>query len=145
MDAIETGGGAHVGGDANSGRDVVGRDHIENNYYEPPPPPGKYPPEHPLRQYTLTDVVAALIGDPLTNRPGLVAQIAQVEAKLADMQTKQDELGENQTAAQIERHVLLEEVDGIRHVQDPYWYKILALSMAMTMIILLIVLILKVR
>lgn len=82
MAEINTGGGAHVGADANAGRDVVGRDLIENNYYELPP---KLPADHPYKKYTLADVVAVLIGNDLTGDPGLVRRVIDIEKELATL------------------------------------------------------------
>jgi len=59
----------------------VGRDLIENNYYESPPP--KLPPDHPYKKYTLADVVAVLIGNDLTGDPGLVRRVIEIEKEMA--------------------------------------------------------------
>lgn len=91
MGDVNTGGGASVGGDANSGRDIVGRDLIENNYYESPPP--KLPPDHQYRKYTLADAFAILIGNDLTGDPGLVRRMIAIEQEIA---TLRQEIKENQ-------------------------------------------------
>lgn len=54
--------------------------------YQPPPPPGRYAPDHPARQYSLADVVVALIGDPMTEKPGLIAQVKAIERRLSTVE-----------------------------------------------------------
>lgn len=78
---INTSGGAAIQGDVNAKRDVVGRDLIENNYYDSLPP--KLPADHPYRKYTLADVVAVLIGNDLTGDPGLVRRVIEIEKEMA--------------------------------------------------------------
>lgn len=114
---VNTGGGASVGGDANAGRDVVGRDYVENNYYEQTPKPLKLPADHPLRQYTLTDVIAALIGNELTGEPGLVVRLGMLEKEIAEM----------------------------RRNQYPRWFQVLIVALAITLIVLLLLVLIKVR
>lgn len=90
MDAIETGGGASVQGDVNTGGgDLIARDLIENNYYPPP----KLPADHQYRKYTLADVIALLIGNDLTGDPGLVKRVIEIEKEMA---TLRQEVRENQ-------------------------------------------------
>lgn len=115
-DRTETGGGASVGGDANSGRDVVGRDRIENNYYDQPQPL-KLPANHPFNQYTLTDMIAAMVGNPLTGEPGLVARLGALEKEIADM----------------------------RRSQSPRWFQLLAVAMAVVLIVLLLLVLMRMR
>lgn len=114
--SVNTGGGASVGGDANSGRDVVGRDHVENNYYEQPQPL-KLPANHPFNQYTFTDMIAAMVGNPLTGEPGLVARLGALEKEIAEM----------------------------RRNQYPRWFQILALVMAFVLIVLLLLVLIRMR
>lgn len=51
-----------------------------------PPPPGRYAHDHPARQYSLADVVVALIGDPMTEKPGLIAQVKAIDRRLSTVE-----------------------------------------------------------
>lgn len=114
---------ADVGGDID-GENIIGSKGVQ---YDSPrnattvnveiPPPVKAPLNHPVRQYTLADVVIALIGDPLTGTPGLVSEIKNLEQQISD----------------------------VKRAQYPRWFQALIIVMATVLIVLLSLLLFELR
>lgn len=103
-DALRT----EIGGDATNV--IIGKN-ISAHYEQPQP----LPASHPYRQYALADVVAALIGDPLTGAPGLVADVA----------------------------LLRREMEKMRRNQYPRGFQILMVALAVTLIVLLVLVLMR--
>lgn len=128
MSSIITGGGASVDGDVRTnGGDFAGRDFEQGkllqNIVFSPPPPGDYPSDHPLRQYKLADVVAALIGDPMTGRKGLIEEVGAIKTSV--------DLAHN------ERLDLIRRIERLENTQYPLWFQMLMIVLAVALFVML--------
>lgn len=104
----------------------------------PPPPPGHFPPNHPVREYTLADVVVALIGNPMTGEPGLVSQLTAVVIQLGVMNKAQDE-------AHKERMTLIDDVKLLKSNRYTQVFQILVLVIAAVILVSFVLLLLRSR
>jgi len=100
----------------------------------PPPPPGHYPYDHPVREYTLSDVIVALIGDPgdpLKSKPGTLGVINQLAVIVAHLSS----LDALQTAAHKERLELLNDVQILKSNQISNVFRVLLFVTAIMVLV----------
>jgi hypothetical protein len=134
---VETGGGGAIGGNVHTrGGDFAGRDKTDINIDFIPPPPGDYPPDHPLRQYKMADIVASLVGDRMTGRIGLIEQVALIEQ--AGVRAQADRL-----TMIGEMNDLKREMNNLKSGQYPRWLQVLMISLSIALLVAAVIFIMK--
>lgn len=104
----------------------------------PPPPLGHLAYDHPVRQYTLADVIVALIGNPMTGEPGLVSQLQAMVSAMEIMNTAQAD-------AHRERMKLADDIKALKNNKYTKVFQILVLAIAAILLVSFVILLLRPR